>query len=54
MHLGLTLTAIAAGIGHWIDTVYRPANFAERDAKFRHYISLHPQDFPIEGKRTKL
>ncbi|KAI5635641.1 NADH-ubiquinone oxidoreductase subunit b14.5b (NDUFC2) domain-containing protein [Phthorimaea operculella] len=31
----------------------RDAYYAERDAVFRHYIELHPEDFP-EPKRKKI
>lgn len=36
-------------IGHIVDQ-YRTAYLAERDAVLRHYIQLHPDDFPIPGK----
>lgn len=28
---------------------YRKNYWAERDAVFRHYIELHPEDFPAPG-----
>ncbi|CAH1996283.1 unnamed protein product [Acanthoscelides obtectus] len=34
-----------AGVGKVLDD-YRTQNLAERDAVFRHYIQLHPEDFP--------
>lgn len=33
---------------------YRMNYFAERDAVFRHYVQLHPEDFPPPGnERSK-
>lgn len=29
---------------------YRRDYYAERDAVYRHYISLHPEDFPMPGQ----
>lgn len=28
---------------------YRKNSWAERDAVYRHYIELHPEDFPAPG-----
>jgi hypothetical protein len=29
---------------------YRNQYLAERDAVLRHYVELHPEDFPVPGK----
>nr|CAH7729246.1 unnamed protein product [Callosobruchus chinensis] len=42
-HIAATLGLGA--IGKFMDD-YRDKNFAERDAVYRHYIQLHPEDFP--------
>ncbi|XP_044255722.1 NADH dehydrogenase [ubiquinone] 1 subunit C2 [Tribolium madens] len=39
------VTVAGAALGKYIDD-YRNDYFAERDAAFRHYIQLHPEDFP--------
>lgn len=35
-------------LGHFFYQ-YRMNYFAERDAVFRHYVELHPEDFPPPG-----
>lgn len=42
-HIGVT--TLAAFLGKYLDE-YRDDYLAERDAVFRHYIELHPDDFP--------
>lgn len=37
--------------GHFFSK-YRMNSFAERDAVFRHYIELHPEDFPAPGNES--
>ncbi|XP_063914354.1 NADH dehydrogenase [ubiquinone] 1 subunit C2 [Zophobas morio] len=39
------VTAGGAAIGKYVDD-YRNEYLAERDAVFRHYVDLHPEDFP--------
>ncbi|XP_026465477.1 NADH dehydrogenase [ubiquinone] 1 subunit C2-like [Ctenocephalides felis] len=47
----ILLTASFGGFGYIADK-YRNDYYAERDAMYRHYISLHPEDFP-EPERKK-
>ncbi|CAG9820139.1 unnamed protein product [Phaedon cochleariae] len=50
-HIGLS--AALAGIGTYVDG-YRNQYLADRDAIYRHYIQLHPEDFPpFERKKFK-
>lgn len=44
------LYAGLAAIGAKYADNYRNEYYAERDAVYRHYISLHPEDFPMPGK----
>ncbi|XP_022906330.2 NADH dehydrogenase [ubiquinone] 1 subunit C2 [Onthophagus taurus] len=46
----LAATGIGGYIGHVIDG-YRNSHYAERDAVLRHYIQLHPDDFPIPERK---
>ncbi|KAJ8927115.1 hypothetical protein NQ314_020388 [Rhamnusium bicolor] len=48
----ISATAICAGIGK-IAEDYRSQYLADRDAVFRHYIQLHPEDFP-DYERTRI
>lgn len=41
-------TAIGIGVGRYAESCYDD-RLAERDAVFRHYIELHPEDFPMPG-----
>lgn len=43
MHALYTVAGVL--IGKYVDN-YRNGYLAERDAAFRHYIQLHPEDFP--------
>lgn len=43
-------TAIGGGIGYYLDGM-REKHLARRDAVLRHYVELHPEDFPPIGKR---
>ncbi|XP_054263445.1 NADH dehydrogenase [ubiquinone] 1 subunit C2-like [Macrosteles quadrilineatus] len=45
----LAVTLIGGGIGWWIQT-YRTAYWADRDAILRHYVQLHPEDFPAKER----
>lgn len=40
---------IGATLAHFVEQ-YRINYWAERDAVLRHYIQLHPEDFPPPGK----
>lgn len=40
------LAALAMTVDKW-----RNEYFAEKDATLRHYIELHPEDFPTPGKK---
>lgn len=42
-------TVVGAGIGQYLEN-YRNEYFAEREAVFRHYVQLHPEDFPPFSK----
>ena len=46
-HLALGAAGWVAGlyINKWIES-----NSAERDAVLKHYIQLHPEDFPVPGE----
>ncbi|KAL5279323.1 Ndufc2 family protein [Megaselia abdita] len=41
----IILGAGGVALGSWLDSK-REAHFAERDAVLRHYVQLHPEDFP--------
>lgn len=41
--------ALAATVAHYF-LQYRRNYWAERDAVLRHYVQLHPEDFPPPGK----
>lgn len=43
------LYAGVAAVGAKIIEGWREDYLAERDAVFRHYIQLHPEDFPLPG-----
>ncbi|RZB73445.1 NDUF C2 domain containing protein [Asbolus verrucosus] len=43
------ITGGCAAVGKYVDD-YRNDYLAERDAAFRHYIQLHPEDFPDFSK----
>lgn len=45
------IAAVAgAGVGKVMDD-YRNEYYADRDAVLRHYVQLHPEDFPPYGKK---
>lgn len=54
--LGMQVHALAtlagAGIGRTLDN-WRNDYLAEKDAVLRHYIELHPDDFPAPGKYSQ-
>ncbi|XP_061730145.1 NADH dehydrogenase [ubiquinone] 1 subunit C2 [Cydia pomonella] len=44
------------GVAGWVTVLSfaqkrRDAYFAERDAVYRHYIELHPEDFPVPERK---
>jgi len=41
--------ALGVGAGYYFDQK-RNDYLAKRDAVLRHYIELHPDDFPVKGK----
>lgn len=41
-------TGVAGAAGLLLQKIYDDYN-AKRDAMFRHYIALHPEDFPMPG-----
>lgn len=45
----VVITALAAGGGKVVDN-WRNEYMADRDSTLRHYIELHPEDFPTPGK----
>lgn len=49
----LLYTGIAALFGKSVDG-WRNTYLAERDAVLRHYIELHPEDFPMPGRFKSL
>ncbi|EDW65082.1 NADH dehydrogenase [ubiquinone] 1 subunit C2 [Drosophila virilis] len=46
----IAFTAIGAGLGAFIDK-QRDAYLAKRDAVLRHYVELHPDDFPKTDRK---
>lgn len=45
----MLLTAGFIGILTYVQK-QRDSYLAEKDAVYRHYIELHPEDFPVPGK----
>ncbi|KAG4079497.1 hypothetical protein HA402_005194 [Bradysia odoriphaga] len=51
---GIQKHILAAGVfalGSRIIDGWRRDYYAERDASYRHYISLHPEDFPMPERK---
>lgn len=46
-HIGLTAIGTYAGV---IGDKWRNEYYADRDAMYKHYVELHPEDFPPYGK----
>lgn len=49
----IAFSAAAAYVGNVIDG-WRRDYYAEKDAVLRHYVALHPEDFPPYGKQSIL
>ncbi|GLH08560.1 NADH dehydrogenase [ubiquinone] 1 subunit C2 [Gryllus bimaculatus] len=47
-HIGFAALGIVGG--HFVEK-QRAIYFAERDAVFRHYVELHPEDFPAPERK---
>ncbi|XP_055918237.1 NADH dehydrogenase [ubiquinone] 1 subunit C2 [Eupeodes corollae] len=46
----IAFTAIGGGLGLYLDKK-RNEHLADRDAVLRHYIMLHPEDFPMPERK---
>lgn len=46
MHIGVT--AAVFGLSYVLQKWYDARN-VEKDAMYRHYISIHPEEFPMPG-----
>lgn len=53
IHLHILVTATLYGIGR-VGTNIRKDAMAEKEAILKHYISLHPDDFPPYGSKLVL
>lgn len=49
IHQHVIAAAVAGFVGNTVDK-WRDSHLAERDAVLRHYVSLHPEDFPEPGE----
>jgi NADH dehydrogenase (ubiquinone) 1 subunit C2 len=48
LHVKLGAGIVGAGILYYVNK-YRDTYLADKDAMYRHYVQLHPEDFPPPG-----